>query len=452
MDNTPHNPVIAGSLRRSLFGLAGPMFASALLQNAQTLIDLFWVGRLGPDAVAALAVSGLILFLMWPIVMGLSIGTVALVSRHTGARNARAAGAAAGQSITLAVLAGLLIALTGGFSMSFLLKLIGPEPMVADLALQYLRISLTGFFTVLLLFVSISALQGAGNAMLPMTGMILANIINVILDPILIFGIGGIQGMGIQGAALATVIAQGIACLIVTGSLFRGLPHVRVGFNDLYPKLRLAWSLFRIGIFSAAQMLARSLMTFVLFRIVAMSGTAALAGYGIGMRFHQMILLPCFVLGNASAALVGQNLGAGRPDRAVQAAWMATRLGMGLNLAAAVILITLAESLTGLFTEDVEVIAVGASYLRIVSFFYIFAALGIVLGRSMNGAGDTLATLLITLITLWGIQVPLAYAFATLFQPATHGVWWSIAVSNTLNGLLTCLWFVIGRWKHRSLV
>ncbi len=441
------NPMLAGPLHRSLLRLAGPMFASALLQNTQSLIDLFWVGRLGPDAVAALALSGTVLFLMWPLVMGLAIGTVALVARHTGAGRPAAAAAAAGQSLGLSIGVGATVGIVGILAMRHLLMLIGAEPAVADLAGRYLVISFGGFFTVFLLAVSTSAMQGAGNAMLPMAGMILANVINLVLDPVLIFGLLGCPAYGVGGAAWATVLSQAAACAVVTGSLFRGIPRLKVTWADLLPRFHLAWAIFRIGVFSAGQMLARSLMAFALFRIVASCGTASLAGYGIGMRFHQMILLPCFVLGNAAAALVGQNLGAARPDRAAHAGWLAALIGMGLNLAAAAVLMLLAGPMTAFFSSDPAVVAVGASYLRLVSPFYIFAALGIILGRSMNGAGDTVPTMLITIATLWGVQVPLAHHLAGVFEPATTGVWWSIAISNTLNGLVTAAWFWFGRWK-----
>ncbi len=445
------NPLIRLPLRHGLFRLAGPMFGSALLQNAQSLIDLFWVGKLGAAAVAALSLSGTVLFLMWPLVMGMSVGTVALVSRHVGAGRPDKAAAAAGQSLGLSLIAGALVGGGGLLGLNAILGLIGPEPAVAALARQYLAISFIGFGTVFLLSLSTSAMQAAGNAFLPMAAMILANLINLALDPMMIFGWLGFPAMGVRGAAWATVLSQAAACAVVTVSLFRGIPRLKVTWHNLIPHLGLALQIFKIGIFSAGQMLARSLMALVLFRIVATCGTAALAGYGIGMRFHQIILLPCFVLGNAGAALVGQNLGAGRPDRAVRAGWLACGIGMVLNAAAALALFPLASLLTGFFTDDPAVIAVGARYLRLVSPFYIFAAMGIILGRGMNGAGDTVPTMLITILTLWGVQVPLAHLLARVFDPATTGVWWSIAISNTLNGLITAAWFQAGRWKRLKL-
>jgi putative MATE family efflux protein len=427
------------------------MAVSSLLQNAQSLIDLFWVGRLGSEAVAALALSGTILFLMWPLVMGMSVGTVALVSRHVGAGRHDKAASAAGQSLGLSIAAGAVVGAAGLAVMGPLLRLIGAEPAVAALARDYLSLSFLGFFTVFLLSICTSAMQGAGNAILPMAGMLLANLINLVLDPVMIFGWFGCPALGVRGAAMATVISQAAAALLLTVFLFRGIPRLKVAWRDLVFRLQVVGALFRIGIFSAGQMLARSLMVFVLFKIVATCGTTALAGYGIGMRFHQMILLPCFVLGNASAALVGQNLGAGQPERAVRAGWLATNTGMLINLVAAALIMIFAHALTGYFSRDPQVVDVCVDYLRLVSPFYIFAAMGIILGRSMNGAGDTVPTMLITIVTLWGIQVPLAHLFARWFYPATTGVWWSIAISNTLNGLITAAWFQVGRWKRAKI-
>jgi putative MATE family efflux protein len=318
------------------------MFISAILQNAQSLIDLFWVGRLGSESVAALAVSGSILFLLWPLVMGMSVGTVALVSRHTGAGRTDLAAVAAGQSLVLSVAAGLAVGAAGLAGLGGLLRLMGPAPAVAGLAQNYLTVSFAGYATVFLLALSGSALQGAGQARLPMTAMILANLTNLALDPVLIFGWFGCPALGVRGAAVATVLSQATGCALLISALGRGVPGLRLDLGDLRLRAGMVWDLFRIGIFSAGQMLARSLMGFALFRIVAGCGTAALAGYGIGMRFHQVILLPSFALGNAAAALVGQNLGAGRPDRAARGAWLAAGVGASINLAAAAAMLVLA--------------------------------------------------------------------------------------------------------------
>jgi Na+-driven multidrug efflux pump len=200
---------------------------------------------------------------------------------------------------------------------------------------------------------------------------------------------------------------------------------------------------------SSGQMLSRSLMSVVLMRVVAGFGTAAVAAYGIGVRFHMIVLMPAFVLGNAAATMVGQNLGAGRTDRAERVAWLATGMDGAIMLGSALVLMVWAEPLVGLFDSTPGVVAMGARYLRIVSLFYLPAALSVVLGRALQGAGDTVAPMVTTIIGLWGLQVPLAFILPHFFASATDGIWWSIAVALTANGLMVAFWFQRGKWKHR---
>ncbi len=437
----------SGPLLPALVGLAGPMFASALLQNLQSLIDLFWVGRLGSPAVAALAMGGTILMLMFPIVMGAATGTVAMVARAVGAGRPDDASAAAGQSLLVALLLGLATGAIGYLFRVPLCGLLGGDPTVRGLATQYLGLNFLGAFTVFVLFIGNSALQGAGNPMLPMRAMLLANGINIVLDPLLIYGLLGLPRLEVRGAALATVLSQAAAAAFIVTRLARGAAGLRVGAAHWRLRAGLAWTLARIGMPSSAQMFSRGLMSLVLMRIVAACGTAAVAGYGIGLRFHMLILMPAFVLGNAAATLVGQNLGAGQSRRAQAAAWLAAGLDAALMAAAAVLMLALAPRLIAAFDPSPAVVDLGAAYLRTVSPSYVFVALAIVLGRALDGAGQTLATMACTILTLWGLQVPLALFLSRVMAPPTQGIWWAIAAAMTVHGLLVTAWFLTGRWK-----
>jgi putative MATE family efflux protein len=332
-----------------------------------------------------------------------------------------------------------------------LCRLLGASPAVAPLATTYLQISFLGAFTVFLLFVGNSALQGAGNSVIPMCAMGLATLLNMALDPLLIFGLLGLPRLGVAGAAVATVIAQAVAAGLVMTVLHRGRVagmHAHLGRWRLRPDL--AWRLLRIGTPSMGQMLSRSLMSLVLMRIVAETGTAAVAAYGIGLRFHMIVLMPAFTLGNAVATMVGQNLGAGQPQRARQAAWVATWMDVGIMAASAVVLCLAARPLMAAFDPNPEVIAVGMQYLRTVSPLYVFAAPAIVLGRALMGAGDSLGSMVCTVIGLWGVQVPLALWLSRLVTPPTLGVWWAIAAAITVHGLLVIAWFETGRWQRQQ--
>jgi putative MATE family efflux protein len=447
---TPPPTLLDGRLDVVLLRLAGPMLLSAILQNAQSLIDLFWVGRLGQDAVAALALAGTALMLLFPLLMGLATGTVALVSRAYGAGRHKEAAYLAAQSLTVAVATGLLL----GFACLPLVPRacawLGAAPSVAPLAITYLRVSLMGLFSGCLLFVAGSALQGAGNTVMPMVSMLTANILNLALDPLFIFGWGPVPAGGVAGAAWATVLSQVLAGILVVGVLASGRVRLHLHAADLWPRLSPTVRLLRVGIPSSLQMLARSLMGAVVFKIVAACGTAAMAGFGIGMRIHMVLLMPCFVLGNAAATLVGQNLGAGQAARARRAAWVAGGMTSLLMLVSAGGMAVLAGPAVRAFNTAPDVVAVGASYLRWVTPFYVFAGLAIVMGRALNGAGCTIATMIFTLAALWGLQVPLAALLTRYTQPPTLGIWWAIAIATVVHAVLTVGWFETGRWQRQK--
>lgn len=447
--DAPRTDLLHGSLWRAVTRLAGPMMVSAVLQNAQSLIDLFWVGRLGSTAVAALALSGTILMLLFPALMGLATGTVALVSRAMGAGQEDTASDQAGQSLSVALVFGVALGLGGLPAIAPVCRLLGAPAEVVVQSVNYLRISLLGLFSGCLLFVGSSALQGAGNTVVPMAAMVLANVLNLILDPLFIFGLGPLPAGGVAGAALATVLSQVIAAGAIIAVLMHGRTRLRLRPQHLVPRLQPALNLLRIGVPSMGQMLARSLMGLALFRIVAGSGTAAVAGYGIGMRFHMVLLMPCFVLGNAAATLVGQNLGAGLPVRARRAAWTAAALDLGIMAASALLVAWVAEPAVALFDDNPAVVAVGASYLRTVTPFYLFAGLAIVIGRALNGAGCTVATMVFTVLVLWGLQVPLAAGLARVVDPPTLGVWYAICIATTVHALVSVIWFETGRWQRQ---
>lgn len=440
-----------GNLLPAVCRLAGPMLVSALLQNLQSLIDLFWVGRLGSDAVAALAVSGTVMMLLFPLLLGIATGTVALVARATGAGHLRQASFQAGQSLCVALWTGLLLGFMGQPAIAPLCRLLGAEAAVLAAATAYLRIMLFGLFSACLLFVGNSALQGAGNTLTPMLIMALANLMNLALDPLFIFGIGPWPAGGVAGAAMATVLSQATAAALGVWLLMRGRIRLNVLPRDLLPCRKSTIKLLQLGLPSMAQMLSRSLMGLVLFRIVAASGMAAIAGYGIGLRLHIVMLMPCFVLGNAAATLVGQNLGAGQPKRAHRAAWTAVGIDLCIMIASALLVFWLADRIVGAFDSNPAVIQVGAGYLRTVTPFYVFAGLAIVLDRALNGAGCTVSTMVFTILTLWGLQVPLALWLSTCLSPPVTGVWWAICIATTVHGVLSVVWFESKRWQRKEL-
>lgn len=439
-----------GGVWKGLIGLAGPMFIGATIQNLQSVIGLFWVGRLGSDAVAAIAIGGTVLMMLFPVVMGLATGTIAVVSRSMGGGRPAEATEAGGQSLVVSLICGLVAGVAGWFWADDVCRLQGATGEVARLGTQYLQIAFLGSFTVFLLFIGNSILQAAGNTVVPMYALILTTILNLVLDPVFIFGLLGVPRMGVEGAALAMVLAQLAGVGVVLRALSRGQSGIRVTLADWRLKFEPAWRLMRLGIPSSGQMLARSLMGLVLMGIVARCGTMAVAAYGIGNRIHMLMMMPAFVLGNAAGAMVGQNLGALRPDRAKRAAWLATGLGALIMLSCAILVMVFAAPLIRLFDPHPAVVRIGVDYLLITSLFHVFASLSIILGRVLQGAGDTVAPMVTTILGLWGIQIPLAIFMAKCVTPATHGIWWSISITLVVNGTMVVGWFLTDRWLNKK--
>ena len=449
--NPGKNRLTEGSIVKGLLGLTGPMLASAILQNLQSIIDLFWVGSLGPHAVAGVAISGVILTLLFPIIMGTSLGTLALVSRAVGARRHDEASEVTGNSLVLAIMVGAIMGAIGWIFAGPLCRILGADAAVVEKGTEFLQITFLGSFTVFVLFTANSAIQGAGDAVTPMVVMILANILNIIMAPILIFGLLGMPRMEVMGAALATVLAQLVAATIVVIRLAKGVAGLRITEKNWTLNRQITSRLFRVGIPSTGQMLSRSLMAFALMKIVSMSGMAAQAAFGIAVRFDMILLMPAFALGNATATMVGQNLGAGKPERASRAAWTAAGLGMAVMAVAALLMFIFAPQLIWCFSrKSQEVIDIGTAYLRIVSPFLVCSAAAIVFGRALQGAGDATPPMIITIISLWCIQVPLAFYWSRIWNPPTQGIWWACAITTFAHGLLMTAWFQTGRWKNKK--
>ena len=438
-----------GPILHAIFSLAGPLMVIAILHTTQSLIDMFWVGRLGAASIAAVAMSATIMMILFTIIVGVSTGTLALVARYVGAKDSKKADAVATQSIYLGVIMATVAVVTGLLFTKRLFLLLGASQEVLEAGIGYLKILLVGGITMFMLFLGNAILQGAGDTVTPMKLMILANIINIILDPVFIFGWGGMPRMNTSGAAVATVISQAISSFLVIWMLSNGRSIVHIHLSEWKIKLDLLKTILKIGLPSSLQMFFRSLMGVVLIGIVASFGTAAVAAYGVGMRLQMVVLMPAFALGGSAATLVGQNLGSGQPGRAKRSAWVATFFDMIVMAFIAVAFFSFAYQFMSVFNKDKNVIALGIQYLRITTPFYIFIAFGIVLNRALAGAGDTFVPMIITLLTLWGFQVPAAILLSRNTALGVTGVWWAMGLASLLNGLLILGWFETGRWKKR---
>ncbi|MBN1916342.1 MAG: MATE family efflux transporter [Verrucomicrobia bacterium] len=422
------------------------MMAAALLDNLFTIADMFFVGKLGPAAIAGVAVAGTIMGVLYMLGVGITTGCTALVAQAIGSGNRRRAETVVGQSLVMAL---VISALAGSAALLArpLLMAFGAEPDVIVKGAAYLQVSLGGAFTMLLAVTFVAALRGAGDAITPLKIMGFCNLINIGLDPILIFGWLGVPALGVAGSAWATLAARALAAVLLARVFFvRGHAHFHLRLGDLRPHGRTVWKMFRIGVFGSGQMLMRNLSAIILIGIVARFGTAALAAYGIGIRLRMIVMMPGIGFGNAAATLIGQNLGARKPDRAEHAGWVVMGMYGAISIAVSVVFWVFARPLIAAFNADPEVVATGASFLRWFSATFAFMAFSIVLGRAMNGAGDTFWPMLITAVSMLALRIPLAWGLSFTWQ--VTGVWIGLAASNVLQGLIFVAAFRWGRWKR----
>ena len=437
----------SGSIGRAVLLLAIPMMLEMAMESVFAVVDIFFVARLGPDAVAAVGLTEAVLTLLYAVAVGLSMAVTALVARRIGAGDAEAAAVVTGQTIWLGVATAVVVAVVGIAFADDILRLMGATPEVIATGTGYTTLMLGGSFTILLLFLLNAVLRGAGNAALAMRVLWLANGINIVLCPCFIYGIGPFPELGVTGAAVATNIGRGVGALYALyyltgrrGRIALGLAHLRV----VPPVLS---SLLRVSAGGVMQFVIATSSYIVLMRVVSDYGSAAIAGYTIGIRIIMFTFLPAWGLSNAAATLVGQNLGAGRPDRAERSVWVTTKYNVLFLVAIAIVLIALSETLVGIFTEDPAVLAYGAACLTIISYGYGFYAVGMIVVQAFNGAGDTTTPTWLNLLCFWLLQLPLAYALASWLALGPHGVFWAAAIAESTLAVFALLVFRRGAWK-----
>jgi putative MATE family efflux protein len=425
------------------------MLETGILNLAQ-ILDTYWVGQLGSAALAAVTISITIRWVLNSLANGLGIGGMAVVARRIGAKEEAAAEHAAWQTILLGVFMSLVLSITGMVLARPLLTLLGADAEVLPLGLAYLRISFAGIFTLILVFAINAMLRGAGEAGTAMRVLFLATAVTVVLEPILIRGWGPLPALGVAGSALAFVLGFGAGLVMQLAVLLRGRARIRINLRDLGPDFPLMARIIRISLPSTIQMTLRSSSRLIIVALVGVYGTFATAGYGVANRMLLIALIPCFGMGNAAGTLVGQNLGARQPERAEKSAWWVSAYSAGYMTVAAILLTIFAPSLIAFFDPTPEVVAYGSECVRVVAWSMIASAGGVVLARGFDGAGNTVPAMIINLLTLWVMELPLAFGLSRWLGLGVAGVWWGRAIANLANGLLFAIWFRRGKWKERE--
>lgn len=435
------------SIKQAIFLLAVPMMLEMAGEALFALVDTYFVAQVGPLAVATIGFTETIMTLVYSLAIGISAAATAMVARRIGEKNKEEANITAFQVLLLGLVISLILGILGYRYAADILALIGASEEVIKTGVGYTRIMFATNGVIMLLFLLNGIFRGAGNASIAMWSLWVANIINIILDPCFIFGWGPFPEMGVEGAAVATSIGRGLGVLFQLYILFFGggiltilRKHVRLRFSIIV-------RLLRISVGGTFQFIIASASWIFLMRIVAEFGSNVVAGYVIAIRLLIFTLLPSWGISNAAATLVGQNLGAGQPDRAEKSVWVTAKYNMLFLLTVSIVYSAFAPLLIGIFATEPEVIASGILSLRIISAGYIFFAYGMVLGQAFNGAGDTFTPTLLNFIAFWIMEIPLAYSLSTLLGWGPTGVYVAVAISESVLAVLCIIVFKRGKWK-----
>ena len=436
-----------GSINKALFILAVPMILEMLMESLFAVVDAYYVSKVGTDAVATIGLTESVITLIYSVAIGMSIAATAMVSRRIGEEKPREAGVAAAQAILLGGAVAIIVGIVGVIFAPKILQLMGASESVIAEGVNYTRIMLGSNFVIIMLFLLNGVFRGAGDALMAMIALWISNIINIILDPLFIFGYGPIPEMGVTGAAVATTIGRSIGVVFQLTILFFGSQRIRVWLSDFRVVPQVMKRLFDVASTGAMQILIASASWIFLMRIIAQMGSEAVAGYTIGIRLIVFTILPAMGISNAAATLVGQNLGAEKPDRAESSVWKAAFYNMLFLLGVSIIYIIYAEPIVLIFSDDPEVVNAGVLTLRIISAGYLIYGYAMVVGQAFNGAGDTRTPMIINIICFWLMEIPLGYALAVLLGWGLPGVCWAIVISETVMAVIFVWLFRKGKWK-----
>lgn len=439
------------SLNRAVLLLSVPMVLEMLMESLFTIVDVFWVARLGRDAVAVVGLTESVMSLIYAVAIGISFAATAIVSRRIGEKNPALAAQAAGQILLLGATLSGLIGLVLGWFAPDILRLMGADAAVIELGAGYARLMLGGNATVFLIFLINAIFRGAGDAALAMRTLILANGINLVLDPCFIFGWGPFPELGVTGAALATNIGRGVGVCYQLWHLTARAGRVHVGWADLRPRLGQLSVILRTSGNGILQLLISTTSWVGLFKILAVFGSPVIAGYTIAIRIVVFALMPAWGLANAGATLVGQNLGAEKPERARASVKIAARYNMLFLGAAGLAFVIFARPLIGLFTADPKVYAHGVRALWIVSLAFPLYAAGMCMEGAFNGAGDTWTPTRLNFFCFWLGQIPLAWLLAHPLGLGPLGVFIAVPVSFGVLALWSLALFRRGTWLHKRI-
>lgn len=445
-----HRDFTEGSIGRAIAMLAVPMVLEMMMESLFAVVDMFWVAHLGANAVATVGFTESLLTLLFAVALGLSIATMATVARRIGEKDPKAAAQTASQAVVLGVGIAAVVGTVGFIFARDLLRIMGASPEVIATGSGYTRAIYGGSGTVLLLFLINGVFRGAGDASLAMRVLWTANWINIVLNPLLIFGLGPFPRLGVAGSGIGTTIGRGCGVLLQLWFLSSGKSRVVLRLQQIRLIPALMLRLVRLSLGGMFQYLVAMASWIVMVRMCAVFGSVAIAGYTLALRIILFALLPSWGMASAAATLVGQNLGARKPDRAEKSVWLAGFYNMVFLGLVAVAFIGFAGPLVRIFTSDAGVVSMASTTLRTVAYGYVFYAWGMVMGQAFNGAGDTNTPTMLNLLCFWVLQIPLAWLLAFRLGLGTYGIFVAIPIAQSALAVAGVLLFRRGKWKGAS--
>lgn len=436
-----------GSIRKAIFILSIPMILEMMMESIFAIVDIAYVSQVSVNAVATIGLTESVITLVYAVAIGLSMAATAVVARRIGEKDVEGAREAAVQAIALGVVVSVLVGIIGFLYAKEILALMGAEPELIAEGYGYTQLLIGGNITILLLFLINAIFRGAGDAAIAMWALVLSNGLNIILDPIFIFGWGPIPEYGVMGAAIATNIGRGTAVLFQLSVLFFGWSRIQIGFRDMVIRLKVMLNLVKVSLGGIAQFLIGTSSWVFLMRMMSEFGSEVLAGYTIAIRVMLFTLMPSWGMSNAAATLVGQNLGAQQPERAEISVWKTGKYNAYFMGVVSLIYLFFAYDIVGWFNDNAVVIENGGLCLQIIAAGYIFYAYGMVVTQAFNGAGDTGTPTKINLVAFWLFQLPFAYLAAITFELGAMGVFIAITAAEVLLAIISMVWFRKGNWK-----
>lgn len=437
----------SGSINRAIFLLSVPMILEMVMESLFAVVDVFFVAKIGTEAVATVGLTESVLTIVYSIAIGLSTAATALVSRRIGEDNKRGASNTIGQVILVSIGLSILLGVPGFLLAEDILRLMGGDERLISNGVGFTRLIFASSPAIMLLYTLSGCLRGAGEASVAMRSLWLANGVNIILCPVFIFGLGPFPELGVMGSALATTTGRTLGVLYQLYSLTRKKGNVQVEQADITPNTGIIRNLLGLAVGGTSQFLVGSASWIFLTRILSEFGSDVVAGYTIAIRIIVFTILPSWGMANAAATLVGQNLGAGQPERAEISAWRAAFCNMLFLVAVGVGFFIGAAEIVGFFNHESRVVSIAVECLRVFCIGYVFMAYGMVLSQALNGAGDTRTPTFINIVCFWVIEIPLAYILATMLNWGPQGVFWSVAISESLLAVIAIWVFRRGRWK-----